>query len=220
MAQRGVYPRRDADFSIYINSAGPYLQAEKDRLKVSDSDLDVFGNQLNEWNILFPDSLNPDKRTQTITQKKNKQRKAIEAHLRKILRDIPQSLLTVTDRNTLRLKDRDHKPTASKVAGRAPGIEMEEIVHLRHKLRFLNPFDPDRRQIPDQQKIFLEVGIGPANAAEENIVFSRLHMISRYLKIISFTEAEAGQTAYYRARYQNTREEQGPPSEVFSAVIA
>lgn len=220
MTDKGIFPSKDADFNTYINNVGPYLLANKARLEISDPNLALLGDQITDWNAVFPNSQNEDKRTKTITQKKNSQRKVIENQLRLIYGDIPKSVLNETDRNTLRLRERDSTPTVADVATKAPGIEMDEMVHRQHKLRFLNPFDPDSRQLPRQQRVFLEVGIGAANIAPKNIAFSRVYVVSRYFKSIPFSEEEVGQTAYYRARFQNTREEQGPPSEIFSAVVS
>ena len=99
-------------------------------------------------------------------------------------------------------------------------MEMEEMVHLMHTLRFINPFDAETKEMPAGQKIKLEVYVGASGLKAADIPFAKTKSVTKFLKQISFTEEDVTKTAYYRASYINTRGQEGPASEIFSAVVA
>jgi len=220
MPERGPFPAPDGAFNTYANTASKYLRDNKDRLKVDDDQLTGLGNLMEQWNGIFPDSQNKDKRTKSITDDKNKLRPVLEDQFRLIYGDIPQSKLTVNDRNTLNLKARDLTPTPVPVADDAPGIEMEKNIHLQQVIRFVNPKDKESRKIPEGYKRILESYIGDKGLKADDIPFGNSKLCSRFLKTINFTEAQTGKCAYYRACYVNTKGEEGSWSDVFFRVIA
>ncbi len=220
MATKGIFPRKDAEFNTYANNSAKYLAENKARLRIADESLTSQANVLKDWNIIFPQSQDRNECTKTVVDNKIALRVQLEDGFRSIYADIPQSLLTAADRNTLNLKKRDAVPTRVRVMDRAPGLEMERIVHLQHTLRFLNPVDTESRDMPKGQRIILQSFAGTANLSDTAIAFGKTDSVSRFLRRIAYTSEDVGKTAYYRAAYVNTRGEQGPWSEVFAAVVA
>lgn len=219
MPEKGYFPPKDADFNTYANQAAPYLDDNKARLGIDSVALTDLGTLMTQWNDIFPKSQNPTLRTSNITKDKNDLRIKLEDQFRLIYDDLPHSKLTNKDRDTLNIKRRDSKNTPMPVAGKGPGIEMKENIHLQQTLRFINPFDSETQELPIGQKIKLEMYIGQPGLKDEDIEFKTSYTVSRFLKKISFTEADMNKTTYYRARYVNSRGQEGPPSEIFTAVV-
>ena len=107
----GRFPKKDADFNDYINIAIPYITTEAARLGIAAGDITDIGNDLTNWNVVYPNSQNPNVATKTIISDKTDLRGLIETRLRKIYDDIPNSVLISKDRTTLNLPERDTVPT-------------------------------------------------------------------------------------------------------------
>lgn len=125
------FPKADSEFNDYVQSAVPYLIANWARLVPSaaappaplspspspslpggtDPRLTQLQTYYATWNITYPRSKDANTRTQTITNDKDTLRTQIEALLRSVFSDIPQSFLTTADRTTLNLRARDTTPT-------------------------------------------------------------------------------------------------------------
>lgn len=125
------YPKADSEFNDYVQSAVPYLIANWARLVPSvaappvpspspspspspggtDPRLPQLQTFYGSWNSTYPQSKDANTRTRTITNNKDTLRTQIEALLRSIFADIPQSFLTSADRTTLNLRARDTTPT-------------------------------------------------------------------------------------------------------------
>ena len=128
---RGIFPTKDPEFSVHINTAIPYLDTNKTRLGVSSANNTTLNGLHNEpaggtgWLQVFPLSQNNATRTTTITKDKNTLRRQIEALMRTIFNDIPESVLTQLDRDTLNLKKRDTIPSARAQITTAPFVDFK-----------------------------------------------------------------------------------------------
>lgn len=234
MIQHRIFPERDAEFSLYFHRVVNYLYGTDTpdptppsslpfntiRLGMNIDSLTPLWKQFNEWADVFPKSQNPDVRTRAITSEKNELRKQIEARLREMYHDIPESKLKTDDRETFNLKKRDTQPTPAPIAGHAPAPALEKTAHLVQTLRIVDPANPHTQSMPKGQKVLLERFVGNAGLAEATIPFGNAETVSRFLHRVLFTASEVGKTVYYRCRYINTRGLQGPSSAVISAVIA
>jgi len=107
MPNQKLFPTKDTERDEYYNRAIPYIDANKVRLTVAPATATDAVNLLTNWNATYPQSKNPDTRTRTITNQKDQLISKIEEALRNIYADIPESVLTDADRNTLNLKKRD-----------------------------------------------------------------------------------------------------------------
>jgi len=228
MAQRGPIPATDADFNEYFERVVPYLDANKARLGVSNTALADLQSLFTQWNDIYPKSQNPDLRTSAITAEKNQLREQISDLLREIYRDIPESALTVSDRETLSLKLRDTEPTPSPVPDHAPDITIAEIRHLSHELRLTDPENPHTQAKPKgvaEIEVFRFISpekpqptppAPPTDISQYRFVGNA----TRFLYTVEYTLSDVGKTVWYIARYVNTRGQPGPWSNAVNAAVA
>ena len=115
MSTGGPFPTTNSDFNTYVNSAVPYvtLAANATRLGVSGAHVTSLGTLLTNWNGVFPLAENPATATTPIIHQRDTARLQLEAELRAVYADIPESALTAEDRSTLNLAAGDTTPTAS-----------------------------------------------------------------------------------------------------------
>lgn len=219
MPKGGPIPSKDADFNDYVVNAVPYLNANKTRLGVSTANMTELQSLFTQWNTVYPKSQNRDLRTRAITAQKKQLRLQMSALLRKIYRDIPQSALTVSDRETLGLKLRDIEPTPVAIVAYAPTIALDTMRHLLHTLRIADPTNPLTRAMPKGHKAEVQWFVGNAGLSTDKITFDRSDTATRFLFKVAFGADDVGKTAYYRACYRNTRGQRGPWSAVISAVV-
>jgi hypothetical protein len=103
-----LFPDKDADFNDYFGIVYAYLiePANLARFLISATNLANLNAFKTQWDILYPQSQSTNTATKTIIDNKNILRGDIEELLRDIYGDIPESVLTTGDRNTLNLKER------------------------------------------------------------------------------------------------------------------
>ena len=135
--------------------------------------------------------------------------------LRTIYHDIPESLLTVNDRNTLNLKKRDIEPSPIEIVNYAPNAILNSAHHLVHNLRFSDPTTPDSKKMPYGHKVEVQMAYKTAVAP----VWAKIGIATRFLFTVNFIDADLAKTVLYRFRYINTRGKQGNWSEILQAVV-
>ncbi len=228
MANSGIFPTADADFNIYINNANAYLNTQnvKSRLVTTSTATNALNQVTNlitsqgtGWNALYPQSQNPALRTKTITDSKNALRKQIETGFRTIYDDIPKSILTQTDRDTLNLTLPSTTNTASPVPTSRPVGSVDTSQRLQHTISFVDSNTPTSRAKPDGVRgcqIWIKIGSPVADPSE--LTYVATDTKSPY--IMQFDGADATKNAFYWLRWENTRGEVGPWSDAVMATIS
>ena len=143
----------------------------------------------------------------------------MEDTLRTIYGDIPKSALTLNDRNTLNLKERDTTPTAIQPVDFAPVISFEKVRNGIQLVRFQSPETPDTNAMPPNQDAEVQRFVGDAGLSDNDIPFTGLQDTGKHLLQVDFIPAEKGKTAYYRARYKTDTGKVGPWSDVASELV-
>lgn len=216
----GPFPRKDAEFNSYINSAIPYLFTHRTRLQVNATNINILNAKLADWNVLFPKTQDKNQRTTALTEEKNNLREEIEDLLRAMLNDIPESILTEADRNTLNLPERDRVPTDTEVSDNPPDLDLKETGVGFQKIHAQNFEDPDFDGIPDGvSHIRTTWHIGdnpPANPGD----FSETKDFTTAIFNINFLPEDAGKMVHIAGRYIGNRGQEGPWSKVVVVGIA
>ena len=228
MAIRGPFPNKNADFNDYVDTTLPYLNTHKARLGVTDAHLNVLNPLYNNggvaqnllgWSQLWPLHINDDNNTKTINTLVATRRAQIEARMRLIYDDIPNTNLTAGDRITLRLPARDTTPTDINPAAYSPVLTMDKIVGHTHILRIADPTNPETQAMPEGNNVKIENFVGAKGLSGGALVFGNEQTTGKFLITFAYTEDDAGKTAYYRPRYY-TKRGNGEWGAIFSAVIA
>jgi hypothetical protein len=237
MATKGVFPSTDSEFSIDINNIITYLNvpANKSRLVITtaaQANLATVTTLVTTagtgWNTVYAQSINPSANTTTITQTKNSQRAQIERLLRSIYDDIPQSVLTQTDRDTLHIALRDKTATPVPVPPNEPVIAIKGRGHLYINFNITDPSRPQTQAKPEGvdtieiQSAFLPINT-PKDQAENfpaESDFRHLESTGKFLYKRVYEMSHLAGTDFLRARYVNTRKQPGPWSEIISVVVS
>ena len=223
-----TFPSANANFNTYVNLVTPYLSDNASRLGVSAGNISALSALQELWVTAFMLSENPATATSTSKQERDMHRASLETLLRSIYHDIPESALTVTDRDTLNLPARDATPTPVSVPTVAPVVSVEKISHLQHILRFQNPETPESQAKPEgvaTVEIYGHITESPVLPPmpvpmPSNFNFHHIAGTGKFLYTVNFEAGDVGKTIYYIARYRNSRCEVGPYSVMTSAVVA
>jgi hypothetical protein len=235
MPNQKRFPAADSDFNTYANNANTYLNVagNKSRLVLTSAATTAL-TTLNSlittattgWNAIFPQSQNPATDTTTITAAKNTLRDSIETQLRIIFADIPNSVLTQTDRDTLNLTQHSDTHTPVPKPQNAPVIVVTGRDHLSVTLNITDPAHPQVQAKPDGvseieiQSAFLAPGATPAAGFPNETDFRHLALSGRASFERDYTQDQLKGTDYIRARYISTRKEPGAWSEIISVVVS
>lgn len=224
MAQ-AKFPTTFTELNEYFGTAAPYIDANRSRLSVSTENNDAL--QLlhddpatgNGWLQVYPLTTNRATSTGALRDKRDNLRTAIVEKLREIYGDMPESVLTEDDRNSLRIFVRDTTPTEIQPVDFAPVLSFEKVSNGIQIVRLQNPETPDSNAMPPNQDAELQSFVGDADLDDNDIPFAGLQDTGRHLLQVDYLPVAKGRTAYYRARYKTDTGKVGPWSDVQSEII-
>ncbi|MGV9004052.1 hypothetical protein [Flavobacterium sp.] len=216
MPKLGTFPSKEADLSLYFQEAIPYVVANKQRLGLSPENKTIIEDGLVGWNIIFPASQSVNTRTKTIVENKDFAKNNLINALRTVYGDIPQSVLTIEDRNALNLPAKDTSKTPASVPTSVPIGHVNTNRRLQHTIIFTNE-DSSRAKPVGVRGCQIWYRIGEMPTTFNQMSFMAFDSASPYVHV--FDGADAGKIVYYWLRWENTRGEVGPWSEVIVATI-
>jgi len=232
MPIRAKFPTTDADFNTFINSVVPYLNDNSSRLIVTPTAQTALASVTltittadTGWNAVYPLILKLSTTSNTLILEKNQLRDKIELLLHSVYNDIPFSLLEAKDKTTLGIVDPSgtHTPAAKPTS--IPSITVTKHSHLTLDIRIedtktqepvSNVDDADSIEL---ESAFLPNNVTPPTGFPQNNDFHHILNSGKSKLTLSYTLEQIKGTDYIRARYQNTRKEVGPWSEVITAII-
>jgi len=215
-------PAKDESFDVFQSNFIASVQPKLITWSIPTTEFTALTTLQTAWNTAWNKAKNKDTRSRADVQAKKEARKAFQSALRKFVRQwlAFNSKVTDADREALGLKVKDIEPTPMPVPDRAPDITIDAIKHLSHKLRLTDPANPHTQSKPKGVRaiqVFRFVGTSaPTDVSEYQFVGDA----TRFLFESKFTLADVGKTAYYLARYVNTRGIPGNWSNVVSAAVA
>ena len=216
MPKQKPFPSKEAELDIYFRLVVAHITTHFIRLHVSETNKVAANEALKEWNIIFPLSQNSNIRTKSIVANKNSVRDTLMSILRKIYADIPQSILTVEDRNAIGLIERKSTRTTPAPPTTHPIGHINTINRLQHTISFT---DEDGSLAKPKGvrgcQIWCKVG-EPVTDVQE---LSFLAMSSASPYVHKFDIPAAGKTVYYWLRWENTRGKTGPWSAAVTATV-
>lgn len=216
MPNLGPFPSKEADFNLYVQTAVPYLVTNKARLLVSASNVTDATAQLTAWNAIFPASQNKNTRTKSIVDNKDNAKEAIMVTLRAIFADIPASVLTVEDRNTLNLAERSTSRTPVAVPSTKPIAQVDTSRRLEHTISFTDE-DGSAGKPSGVRGCQIWFKIGDPAIDPSELSYMATDTASPYT--YNFNGENAGKNVYYWLRWENNRGEVGAWSDVVMATI-
>jgi len=235
MPQGGPIPRKNADFNDYVNIVILYLNVNfnKNRLVTSAAALAALADitlkyglppptpPAINWLAIYPLNQNKSTRTGTTIAQEDTLRAQLESGLRIIYKDIAESNLTQTDRDTLKLPARDTTPTTKPKITIAPAVTLKSLDGGQIQFRCRIDKDATRASMhPDADAIQVKYKIGGTkpNAIAD---LPNSFISKKALFIIDAGEDFGGKTFYAAARWVNltTPANSGPSSTISHTTI-
>lgn len=226
-------PTTDAEFNNYINLTIPYINTNKARLATTPTAVAALTSATallttagTGWNAIYPLTQNPATATVSIRSSKNILHDQISAQLRIIFDDIPRSLLTQVDRDTLNIPLPNNTRTAAAVPSEKPSITIALREHLSitlnvvdssHPQSLAKPADADAIEI---ESVFVAVTAATSGSVPQEADYRHLTTSGRCTVVRTYSQDQLRGTEYLRARYLNSRKEPGGWSEVISVVVS
>jgi hypothetical protein len=165
---------------------------------------------------VYPASQNSNTRTKSIVENKDHAKEAIMVTLRTIYADIPASALTVEDRNTLNLQERSTTRTPVAVPSTKPIGQVDTSRRLEHTISFTNE---DGSAAKPSGVRGCQIWFKIADPAIDPSELSYMATDTATPYTHQFNGEFAGKNVYYWLRWENTRGEAGPWSDVVMATI-
>lgn len=219
-----IFPTKDAERNTYYNTVIPYANdpANQARLGITDGVINPIVASLATWNLAYPQAKNDATSTKVLIQQKDDLIEEIEEALSEMYDDIPASTLTLTDRNTFNLKERD---TITTPRGQINDVALSKIKGMEGaRMEFRLRTDADasrasRHPLSDGAEIVYTVGTtAPASPTDCNkTIFS-----SKAKGTFDVGIENAGKKVFGFVRWKNNTDnsKSGPWSQMFSAVIS
>lgn len=210
------FPSKEGDLNIYFQVAVPYLIENKDRLLISTANQDLITDNLQLWNETYPVSQNVNTRTKTIIQTKDEIKLNLMEALKAVYGDIPASVWTIEDRNTLNMPERSTTRTPAPVPTTVPIGQVDTSRRLEHKISFTNEDGSSAKPHGVHGcQIWYKIGTPAVDPSELSFMFTD----TASPHIHQFSGEHVGKNVYYWLRWENTRGETGPWSDVVMATI-
>ena len=211
-------PRPDLIFLEWLKRLLIYLATKISSWGIPSSALNEVQTLQTAFQTALTQSENPATHTPVTVMAKNKAREALEAKLRLFLKAYVTYNLAVTDVDREAMQLPIHKKTHdnSPVATTWPVVQV--IVARERHLQFDFRGTEASKAKPDGQhgmELGGHIGEKPANQYEMTLSY----FDTNSPLIIEFREEDRGKTFWFAVRWENTRGEKGPWSDIMYAII-
>jgi hypothetical protein len=221
MSKQLSIPRRDVDFNTTQNIIVSTADANRAQWRLDETWLDDdLLPMRDKWNAAWAACENPATRTPTITFAKNEQRKVYEKLLRLLIKSLQSNIrVTPDDLRGMGIAILSPSRTPSPVADKSPDADVDTSIIGRLTVHFFEKGSHHRRGKPAGQhgaEIRWVLSDTPPTRWDE-LTHSEIDTSSPFT--LQFENDLRGSTLYFALRWQNTRGEKGPWSEIQSAII-
>jgi hypothetical protein len=221
MSNSNFIPRREVDF---LNWQGVFITGASSRYKILGIPDNLWKELLNlqsDYQNKYHIAANPETHTPGAIERRKEARKVYEARLRIVIKGYITYNPTVADdeRKDLGLPVHKTGHTPAPVATEAPDLEVDISTIGRLIIHFFMRGGHHKKGKPAGQH-GAEVGWMISNtppARWEDLTHSAIDTNSPFT--LSFENDQRGKTVYFALRWENTRGEKGPWSEIESAII-
>jgi hypothetical protein len=220
MSRKQIIPDKDADFDVMQRRLHTVANANISKWGLDSTWItNVFNPAAALWNAKYAVYKEPLTRTQVITAEKIAARKAYKPHISLLVKSLRvNTRLSENDRLEAGLENYDTTPTAPEVPVSWPIIVFKPVAAgvlrgdyhdsesgLRRKGKGIHGMEV-RIGVPDQPPV-----------SPEEMPHSEFSTRTPYIK--AFDQSLRGKKAYFCSRWENTRGQKGPWSEIISAII-
>lgn len=213
-------PSSDAEFSLWMRNYATKLNSLKSSLNLNETSM----NDLTTLQSAFDADLSRVSEARAglaaAAQAKERSRQLLEESVRQMTRSLQiNPALTDADKADLQITVTDQTRTPAAVPQTRPVAQVDTSKPQQHTISWVDEATPTSKARPEGvYGCELRCQVGGAEPADpDEMKFLAIDTRSPY--VAQFEGADAGQTVYYRLRWVNTRNEQGPWSDIYSATI-
>jgi hypothetical protein len=198
-----------------------YLMSRLTKFKYPQDDFDQLQQETNVYAQKLEVAEEPATRTKVNVAEKNVARKTLESHLRKSVAEylIHNHLLSQGDLELLGLPVHKTTRTPAPVASEAPASDVDTSVIGRITINFYEKGSPHKKAKPAGQHCVETVWIISDTPITRWDALIHSSVDTNSPLTLVFENDQRGQTIYFALRWENTRGEKGPWSEIQSAII-
>jgi len=216
MPNSKLFPSKEVELNLYFQAVVSYLVTNAVRLGVSTSNQTTITTRLAVWNSVYSASQNSNTKTKSIVENKDIAKDNLITTLRSIYADIPASSLTVEDRNTLNIAESSATRTPALVPITKPIAQVDTSKRLEYTILFTNE-DGTLAKPAGARGCQIWFKIGEPATDPRELSYMATDTASPYT--YHFAGDVAGKNEYYWLRWENTRGETGPCSDVVMAIV-
>ncbi|MDR1197444.1 MAG: hypothetical protein LBK94_00310 [Prevotellaceae bacterium] len=214
-------PRQDNKFAEWLQTAVNYLNTHATAWQIPAGTMTELTALQGDFASKFETAENPATRTSAAVLVKTESRKAAEAKIRAVLKAYVTYNPAVTDedRKSMRLPIHKTTRTPSPVATDAPDTDIDTSVIGRVTIHFFERGSRHKKAKPAGQhgaEISWVLSDTPITRWDE-LIHSNIDTNSPFT--LAFEHDQRGKTVYFALRWENTRGEKGPWSEIMSVII-
>jgi hypothetical protein len=221
MSNLDYLPRKDADFLQWTVNFLAVLVKILERIGFPKAVYQQLVALKNTFDDKFRIAEAPETRTKSAVRDKNEARQSLGKSLRQSIKEYLTNnhLLTDADRDNLGLPVYKTTHTPAPVADTAPDVEVDTSILARLIIHFFAAGGKHKKAKPAGQH-GAEIGwmISDTPPARwDDLTHSAIDTSSPFT--LSFEHDQRGKTVYFALRWENTRGEKGPWSDIMSAII-
>lgn len=213
-------PATDGDFDTYTDNFNTYVNANLADFGLVAGDVAALNTAQTGWDTAFPLVAPALAAASAATQLKITARETLAAAIRALVKIIQaKPAVTAESKQAIGITIADTTKTAVAVPTTAPVGRIEQLNRLEHTVHFADSTTPTVKAKPAGVRgaqIWVKIGTTPPASASD---LQFLATDTRTPYVAQFDAADAGKTAYYWLRWENTKGETGPWSAVASATI-
>ena len=213
-------PPRDAEFNAFANNFAAAVEAKPESYGLTAADAALLKTEIETWDSSYAGMIQKRDQAKSATEAKDAARTKVEALIRTYSKQIqadPDVGNTEKLDAGLPIHSNTRSPKPSPTT--APYAVIESTNVREHTIRMTDPSQPTRRSRPDNVKaIEILCFIGEEHPSNIN-QFHTIGLSSRMKFTHAFPMDDAGKTVWYLFRYVGTRNEFGPESSQYSAII-
>jgi hypothetical protein len=213
-------PNKDALFAIWILALTKYLDSKLTLFGIPEDPYNELGIKMKRWNVLYTLSMSNETRTKSIVSAKNNLRKEIEKDLRAFVNEYIRynHLIKDEDRKNMSIPVRSETRTPVPVPDTIPAFRIELSVIRRLNIHFRDITGNSRGKPAGVHGVEIKWAVldTPPESAD---LLANSSFDTRSPMMLSFTDAQRGKNVYLCLRWENTRGEKGPWSEIAMAIV-
>jgi hypothetical protein len=213
-------PRDDESFDTFFTQFNTWVQVNGATRGLNAAQLADLNDRLGDWTTVYPSHLTAQTAANTARELKDSTRAECEAVMRecaRVLQNHPNT--TDPDRTAAGLTVRDNTRTRAAVPTTAPALTIDNSQRLRQTIHFRDVTTPTSKAKPaGVRSLELRCFCGPTPPADpEAFAWVANDSSTPYVK--EFDAGDANKDAWWVGRWENTRGEKGPWSEVVKATV-